>query len=313
MWSQECVRSTTQRYLPRPLPCSVRRLAITGLESLTQVIHESGADDGGSQDKQSGMNIEASFEANSKLAESGEPGMRTLDDPTMPAQPFAAFDTAACNTSLDAALSQITSTTPEVIPFVSVQFARALAWRTVQPGYRRNGIERGLECHRIVAVGSRDRDGQRNAACIYDDVSLRSELAAVGRVGAGFLAPRGLETLAPSRLARSQSIWSCSRSRRSIARCSRRHTPAACQSRRRRQHVMPLPKPSSCGRSSHGIPVCSTYRMPLSAARSSTVRRRPPLGDGVNSGISGSSSTHNSLLILRLAISQTIRLLLRHV
>ncbi len=293
---------------------TTRRLYVSFyLESLTQVIHESGADDGGSQDKQSGMNIEASFEANSKLAESGEPGMRTLDDPTMPAQPFAAFDTAACNTSLDAALSQITSTTPEVIPFVSVQFARALAWRTVQPGYRRNGIERGLECHRIVAVGSRDRDGQRNAACIYDDVSLRSELAAVGRVGAGFLAPRGLETLAPSRLARSQSIWSCSRSRRSIARCSRRHTPAACQSRRRRQHVMPLPKPSSCGRSSHGIPVCSTYRMPLSAARSSTVRRRPPLGDGVNSGISGSSSTHNSLLILRLAISQTIRLLLRHV
>ncbi len=259
------------------------------------------------------MNIEASFEANSKLAESGEPGMRTLDDPTMPAQPFAAFDTAACDTSLDAALSQITSATPEVIPFVSVQFARALAWRTVQPGYRRNGIERGLECHRIVAVGSRDRDGQRNAACIYDDVSLRSELAAVGRVGAGFLAPRGLETLAPSRLARSQSIWSCSRSRRSIARCSRCHTPAACQSRRRRQHVMPLPKPSSCGRSSHGMPVCSTYRMPLSAARSSTVRRRPPLDDGVSSGISGSSSTHNSLLILRLAISQTIRFLLRHV
>ncbi|QKM56467.1 hypothetical protein B7759_05022 [Burkholderia glumae] len=161
------------------------------LESLTQVIHESGADDGGSQDKQSGMNIEASFEANSKLAESGKPGMRTLDDPTMPAQPFAAFDTAACNTSLDAALSRITSATPEVIPFVSVQFARALAWRTVQPGYRRNGIERRLECHRIVAVGSHDRDGQRNAACIYDDVSLRSELAAVGRVGAGFLALRG--------------------------------------------------------------------------------------------------------------------------
>lgn len=50
--------------------------------------------------------------------------------------------------------------------------------------------------------------------------------------------------------------------------------------RRRRQHVMPLPKPSSCGRSSHGIPVRSTYRMPLSAARSSTVRRRPPLRRG---------------------------------
>ncbi len=96
--------------------------------------------------------------------------------------------------------------------------------------------------------------------------------------------PPGLEALAPSMLTRSQSIWSCSRSRRSIAKCSRCHTPAACQSRRRRQYVMPLPKPSSCGRSSHGIPVCSTYRMPLSAARSSTVRRRPPLRRGSELG-----------------------------
>ncbi len=135
------------------------------------------------------MNIQVPFEANSKLAESGEPGMRTLDDPTMPPQPFAALDTAACDTGLDAALSQITSATSEVMPFVSVQFARALARLTVQARYRRNGIKRGLECHRIVSFDSRDRDSQRNAACIYDDVSLRFELAAVGRVGAGFLAP----------------------------------------------------------------------------------------------------------------------------
>ena len=31
LWSHERVRSTTQRNLPRPLPCSVRRRAITGL------------------------------------------------------------------------------------------------------------------------------------------------------------------------------------------------------------------------------------------------------------------------------------------
>ncbi len=228
--------------------------------------------------------------------------MRALDHPTIPPEPLAAFDTATRDTGLDAALSQIAPATCEVIPFVSVQFGRPLARLTIQPRHGRNGIQRGLECHRIVSVGSRDRDSQRDAACIYDDVSFRSELAAVRRVGAGFLAPRGLETLAPSRLARSQSIWSCSRSRRSIARCNRSHTPAACQSRKRLQHVMPLPKPSPCGKSSHGIPVCRTYRMPFRAARSSTVRRRPPLGDGVKTGMSGSSSTHNSLLILRLVI-----------
>lgn len=248
------------------------------------------------------MNIEAALEANPELAETSKPGMCALDDPTMTPEPLTAFDTTAANTGLDAALSQIAPATSEVIPFVGVQFARPLARLPVQARYRRNGIKRGLECHRIVPIGSRNRDSQRDAACIYDDVSLRSELASVRRVGAGFLAPRGLETLAPSRLARSQSIWSCSRSRRSIAKCSRYHTPAACQSRRRRQHVITLPKPNSCGRSSHGMPVSNAYKIPFSAARSSTVRRRPSLGDGVNSGISGSSATHNSLLILRLAM-----------
>lgn len=43
----------------------VKKVRACALEPLTQVIHESQADDGSSQDKQSGMNIEASFEANS--------------------------------------------------------------------------------------------------------------------------------------------------------------------------------------------------------------------------------------------------------
>ncbi len=137
------------------------------------------------------MNIETALEANPELAESGEPGMRALDHSTMPSQQFTTFDTTPSDTGLDAALSQITPATREVIPFVSLQFARTLAWLTVQTRYRGNGIKRGFECLRIVPVGSRDRDSQRDAARIYDDVSFRSELAAVGRVGAGVLAPGG--------------------------------------------------------------------------------------------------------------------------
>ncbi len=246
------------------------------------------------------MDVETTLETNSQFAETGEPGMRALDHPAMPSEPLLAFHCAPGDTGRDTALLQVTTTACEVIAFVCMQLAGAFARLAIQARHRRNGIKRGLECHRIVPVGTGNLDGQRNAARIYDDVPFRPELAPVCRVGAGFLAPRGLETLAASRLARSQSIWSCSRNRRSIARCSCSHTPAACQSRSRRQHVMPLPKPSSFGRYSHGMPVCRTYRMPFSAARSSTVRRRPPLGDGVNTGISGSNAAHNSLLILRL-------------
>ncbi len=83
--------------------------------------------------------------------------------------------------------------------------------------------------------------------------------------------------------ARSQSIWSCSRSRRNIAKCSRCHTPSACQSRRRRQHVMPLPKPNSCSRSStrlqdiqNAVQCCSIIdRAPSSAlGRGSELRNQ---------------------------------------
>jgi hypothetical protein len=52
-------------------------------------------------------------------------------------------------------------------------------------------------------------------------------------------------------LARLQSIWSCSRKRVSMAWCNCSQTPAAFQSRRRRQQVMPLPFPRDWGRSSH--------------------------------------------------------------
>ncbi len=118
------------------------------LESLTQVIHESRADDGGSQSEQSGMNIEAALEANPELAEASKPGMCALDDPTMTPEPLTAFDTTAGNMGLDTALSQIAPATSKVIPFVGVQFARLLARLPVQARYRRNGIKRGLEFQR---------------------------------------------------------------------------------------------------------------------------------------------------------------------
>ncbi|MDR8737388.1 hypothetical protein FEP94_04140 [Burkholderia pseudomultivorans] len=246
------------------------------------------------------MNVETSLEANAQFAEAGKPGVRALDHPAMPSQPFLAFYSAPGNARRDPSLFQVLPAAGKVVALVRMQFVRAFAGLAAQARYRRYRINRALECHRIMPVGAGDRDRQGNAPGVYDEVSLRPELATVRWVGAGFLAPRGLATLSASTLARPQSIWSCSRNRRSIARCSLSHTPAACQSRKRRQQVMPLPKPSSCGRSSQGIPVCRTYRMPFSAARSPTARRRPPLGDGVNIGINDSSATHNSLLIFRL-------------
>src|SRR5215213_973212 len=90
--------------------------------------------------------------------------------------------------------------------------------------------------------------------------------------------------------ARDQSIRSAPRIRASSSACTRVQTPAACQSRSRRQQVMPQPQPISRGSISHGIPDFSTNRMPVSAGRFSTAGR-PPFGPGRGGGGSNGPTT----------------------
>jgi hypothetical protein len=72
----------------------------------------------------------------------------------------------------------------------------------------------------------------------------------------------------------------------------RSHTPPRCQSRRRRQHVIPDPHPSSCGSICQGMPLRRTNRMPVRHARSET-RGRPPFGRRGGVGKNGSTRSHN--------------------
>jgi hypothetical protein len=158
-----------------------------------------------------------------------------------------------------------------------------------------------LPLGRVYTRPAGRRNFRGSSLPVYCDMPLAAELAPVRRIRPCLFAPRWLAALAPSMLTRLQSMASYPRNRASNARCRRSHTPSLCQSRSRRQHVMPLPKPISCGKSSHGMPACSTNRMPFSADRSST-RGRPPLAERAAFGSSGSSVPHKLSLILRLVI-----------
>jgi hypothetical protein len=69
---------------------------------------------------------------------------------------------------------------------------------------------------------------------------------------------------------------------------------------------MPEPQPISCGKYSHGIPVCSTNRIPVNTLRSS-IRLRPGNRCRLGTfGISGSTSCHNSSSTSALAICAPI-------
>ena len=274
-----------------------QRLPSSGLEWLTPPIHEARTDDRRGQFQQRFVDIQSSFKADSQLAKACKPAVRPPHHPPVFAQPLAALNASSSNPANDAPLPQVGSASLEVVAFVGVQLCRSSTGTSWQASNRRNRVHAPLEHLGVVPVRAADQDHQRDASGIYDDVPLGAELASVRGVWARFLAPRGLGTEEPSMLARLQSIWSCSRKRVSMAWCNCSQTPAAFQSRRRLQHVMTLPYPRDWGRSSHGMPVCSTNKMPLRAASSLTASlRAPPLAEGTKAGTRGCSCCHSSLL-----------------
>ena len=123
-------------------------------------------------------------------------------------------------------------------------------------------------------VCGRESYRERHASSVRNKVAFRARFAAIRRVLADLLAPLLAGMLAESKDALSQSMRSAFPRRSSSTRCSSSHTPASCQSRRRRQQVLPLPQPISLGSISQGMPLLRTKMMPAKAPRSST-RGRP--------------------------------------
>jgi hypothetical protein len=177
-----------------------------------------------------------------------------------------------------------------------VQLVRSEAWPTwssARTDNRWDGIDQRNQVRRVMGVGGRKADGERDALAVNDEVVLRSQLAAIRGVTARRFAPLLARTLKLSTLARDMSIVASSPSQLSNFVCSCSQTPAFCQSRSRRQQVVPLPQPSAAGSSRHGHPVRRTKTIPARAARSG-MRGRPPLGFGSSSGSSGSMASQRS-------------------
>ena len=144
-----------------------------------------------------------------------------------------------------------------------------------------------------MRVGRAEQERERDAVSVHEDVALGAQLAAVGRVRADALAPLFAGKDALSSEQRPKSTAFARPSRPSSAWWSRSKTPACCQSRRRRQQVMPEPQPIPLGSLAQGMPVRSTKTMPSSALRSSS-GGRPPFGRGGRAGSSGAISAQSA-------------------
>jgi hypothetical protein len=241
------------------------------------------------------VDVLATLVAGGEPAELVEPRERAFDHPPMTPEAVLRLDPLARDPGLDPAPAEELPAAGNVVGLVGMQRGRAFARPTTRLLDRGDGVDQVLEDDRLVAVGAGDEAGERGAAPVRNNVALRARFAAIRRVPAGGGAPLFAGTLAASRQARLQSIWSASPSRSSSARCSRSQTPSTCQSRSRRQHVMPDPQPSSAGSISQGMPLLSTKMIPVKQARSGT-RGRPPFGFDCSFGSNGSTMAHSSSL-----------------
>jgi hypothetical protein len=249
------------------------------------------------------VDVRPALVADGQAAVLTQPGQGALHDPAVAAQASAALHSLPCDADLDTTFAQGNPTARAVIRLVRVDFVRALAGPAPRPLGGPDAVDQCLEDARIGAIGRREQDGKRETLPVDDNMALAARFAAIRRIRPGFFAPLLAGAKALSTLARRQSMVSASPKRSKSAWCRPSHTPARCQSRRRRQQVTPLPQPISCGSISQGMPLLSTKMMPVKAARSGT-RGRPPFslgGSGGNSGsmISHSASLTNGLLIRR--------------
>ena len=260
-------------------------------------LDEPEADQAGGEPVKRREDVSPPLVADREPAEAGEPGQRALHHPTVPAQVLAARSRSPggrCARRCPACGRRGGSGD-------SRSLCRRAAWpgacgagrRIAGPAARRRapapawccrGRSPGLAPGR---AGCRSRRPARASCC-----PLAARPAAVGRVRAAELAPFWAGTDALSSEHRPQSIAFAVPSRSSSTRWSLAHTPALCQSRKRRQQVMPQPQPISWGSIAQGMPLWSTNRMPASALRSST-GGRPPFGLGRCGGNSGATTAHS--------------------
>ncbi len=238
------------------------------------------------------VHVGPSFIADSEPSELVEPCEAALDHPTIAAELLTGLDAAPRDAWLDPATQTGAPATPVIVGFVGVQLIWSAFRSAALARNMRHSVKQVLERYAVVDVGPGQQKGERDAVSIRDQMAFGARPASVGRVrtcrSAPFLA--AMDEL--SMQARLQSMRSASRSWRSNSQCRRSHTPAACQSRSRRQQVTPDPHPISTGSISHGMPVRSTNKMPVNAARAGT-GGRPPFGLGETGGSSGSMISHS--------------------
>lgn len=226
------------------------------------------ADDETSDGEEGIVNVSASLISNSQSAELVKPAQRSLDDPAMYTKATAVSRVPFGNSGVDADFSQSVAMGLGVVGAIGIQRIKPIAWRTDFPSDGRNVVDQFKQLRHVMFIGGGGVRDDGNAAAIGQNMVFTAGFSTIHGVWTRQFAPPTARTEALSTTLRLKSIRSSRRSRSRSTRWMVSQTPASCQSRNRRQQVMPQPQPISCGRSSQGMPVLRTKRMPAKQARS---------------------------------------------
>lgn len=195
------------------------------------------------------MNVGPLFISHSQTAPLKEPLEARFDDIAKHSQTAPVFSISLRDRGFNAPLPQFLADLHfGVVGRVCQDFIRPLFASAVRLLDGRDGIDQRNGALRVMHVCARVLDRQRDPLGVGDQVTLRAPLAPICRIWACFLAPKIARTEQLSMTAQDRSISPAKPSLSSSNSQIFCQTPASCQSRNRRQHVMPLPQPISCGR-----------------------------------------------------------------
>lgn len=118
------------------------------------------------------MYVHSPLETNAQLSKACKPAMGSLHDPAVLTQLLAALNASSCNTAEDSSLLEVCPAARVVIALVCMKFVGPPARAALQALDCRNGIHTRFKQHGVMPVGSTDKDDQRNAPGIYDEMSF---------------------------------------------------------------------------------------------------------------------------------------------
>ena len=223
-----------------------------------------------------------------------QPGDSAFNYPPGLAKIAAMRCSAFGNLVVNAALLQCQTMGATIVGSIGLNGLGLFQWPPALSSNWVDAIHQWQQLRDIMPVGLGQNDIDRDALRVDEDVVLAARLTAIGWVRSTFFPPCTARTDELSATKREKSSLSAPRNLSSSTRCSLRHTPAFCQARIRRQHVMPEPHPISCGSISQGIPDCKTNRMPVSTRLSSSGLRPGCVFRRRLTGSSGWTISHSS-------------------